>query len=50
MKVLPEYFDSSQFIQPNYSTHFTIKRPYSNYAKSIQLKFDDYYVINNNVD
>jgi hypothetical protein len=44
MKILPEYFDGSQFIQPNFNSHFTIKRPYVNYAKSINIKFEDYYV------
>lgn len=51
MKILPEYFDSSQFIQPNFNHHFTIKRPYANYAKDIQVKFEDYYVSTyNNID
>lgn len=45
MKILPEYFDAGQFIQPNFNSHFTIKRPYVNYAKDIQVKFEDYYVI-----
>ncbi len=50
MKILPEYFDAGQFIQPNYNSHFTIKRPYVNYAKDIQVKFEDYYVILSNLD
>lgn len=47
MKVFPEYFDANQFIVPNYSSHFTIKRPYSNFAKSMRLNFQDYYVFYN---
>ena len=39
MKVLPEYFDPSQFIVPQYDTHFTIKRPYTNFAKSMRLLY-----------
>ncbi len=50
MKILPEYFDSAQFIQPNYNSHFTIKRPYTNYAKNIQVKFEDYFVKLINID
>lgn len=45
MKVLPEYFDATQFITPNYEHHFIIKRPYTTFAKSMQVKFEDYYVI-----
>lgn len=45
MKVLPEYFDPTQFSVPNYESHFTIKRPYTNFAKSMAIKFEDYYVI-----
>jgi len=44
MKILPEYFDPSQFITPQYDTHFTIKRPYTNFAKSMRLNFQEYYV------
>ena len=44
MKVLPEYFDPAQFVVANYDSHFIIKRPYTNFAKSMQLKFEDYYV------
>jgi len=45
MKILPEYFDPSQFITPQYDSHFTIKRPYTNFAKSMRLNFQEYYVI-----
>lgn len=45
MKILPEYFDPSQFAVANYDTHFTIKRSYTNFAKSMTLKFEDYYVL-----
>lgn len=44
MKVLPEYFDPAQFVVANYDTHFIIKRPYTNFAKSMSVKFEDYYV------
>lgn len=44
MKILPEYFDPSQFITPQYESHFTIKRPYTNFAKSMRLNFQEYYV------
>lgn len=44
MKVFPEYFDANQFIVPNYNSHFTIKRPYTNFAKSMRLNFEDYFV------
>lgn len=44
MKVLPEYFDPAQFVVANYNSHFIIKRPYTNFAKSMSLKFEDYYV------
>ena len=45
MKVLPEYHDATQFLMPNYQSHFVIKRPYTTFAKSMSLKFEDYYVI-----
>ena len=45
MKILPEYFDGAQFETGNYDSHFSIKRPYSTFAKSMQIKFEDYYVI-----
>ncbi len=44
MKILPEYFDPAQFVVANYDSHFIIKRPYTNFAKSMALKFEDYYV------
>lgn len=44
MKVLPEYFDAHQFMVPNYGFHFIIKRPYTTFAKSMNIKFEDYYV------
>jgi len=44
MKILPEYFDRSQFAMPDYDHHFTIKRPYTTFAKSMNLAFEDYYV------
>lgn len=44
MKILPEYFDPSQFTTPQYESHFTIKRPYTNFAKSMRLNFQEYYV------
>jgi hypothetical protein len=47
MKILPEYFDGAQFQVGNYDAHFTIKRPYTTFAKSMQIKFEDYYVTKN---
>jgi hypothetical protein len=48
MKILPEFFDPTQFVVANYDTHFTVKRPYTTFAKSIGVKFEDYYVRDNN--
>ena len=50
MKVLPEYFDPSQFMVPQYDTHFTIKRPYTNFAKSSVKNFQEYYVKNKHIN
>lgn len=44
MKVLPEYFDATQFMAPAHNHHFIIKRPYTTFAKSMSIKFEDYYV------
>ena len=44
MKILPEYFDPAQFVVADYDSHFIIKRPYTNFAKSMSIKFEDYYV------
>ncbi len=44
MSVLPEYFDPNQFVQPDYDSHFTIKRPYTTFSKSMILKFEEYNV------
>lgn len=44
MKILPEYFDRAQFQTPDYDTHFIIKRPYTTFAKSMNIAFEDYYV------
>ncbi len=44
MKILPEYFDPAQFVIADYDSHFIIKRPYTNFAKSMSIKFEDYYV------
>lgn len=41
--VLPEYFDPSQYVKPDVDSHFTIKRPYTTFSKSMLIKFDDYY-------
>lgn len=44
MKILPEYFDGNQFTIGNTDHHFIIKRPYTTFAKSMQIKFEEYYV------
>ncbi len=49
MSVLPEYFDPNQFVQPDYDSHFTIKRPYTTFSKSMILKFEEYNVSLNNL-
>jgi len=45
MRVLPEYFDPTQFYLADTETHFIIKRPYTNFAKSMQINFEEYYVL-----
>jgi len=42
MKVLPEFFDPSQYVQPDMDSHFTIKRPYTTFSKSMSLQFEEY--------
>ena len=42
MKVLPEYFDPNQFKQPNRDAHFIIKRPYTNFTRSVNVDYKDY--------
>ncbi len=49
MSVLPEYFDPNQFVQPDYDSHFTIKRPYTTFSKSMILKFEEYNVRKSNI-
>lgn len=44
MKVLPEYFDPTQFHKPGLDYHFIIKRPYTTFTKSMLLQVEDYYV------
>lgn len=44
MSVLPEYFDPTTYIQPDFDSHFAIKRPYTTFAKSMNLKFSEYNV------
>lgn len=44
MSVLPEYFDPTSYDQPDHDSHFTIKRPYTTFSKSMFIKFEDYYV------
>lgn len=44
MSVLPEYFDPSQFVKNDYDHHFTIKRPYTNFSKSMMINFKEYQV------
>ena len=44
MSVMPEYFDPSAYLQPDIDSHFTIKRPYTTFSKSMILKFEDYNV------
>lgn len=44
MSVLPEYFDPSQFVKNEYDHHFTIKRPYTNFSKSMMINFKEYQV------
>ena len=51
MSVLPEYFDPSQFVKNEYDHHFTIKRPYTNFSKSMMINFKEYQVrFNFNLD
>lgn len=49
MKILPEYFDPATFAIANYDHHFIVKRPYTSFTKSMQLKFEDYYVSKDNL-
>lgn len=42
--ILPEYFDPTAFHQPGLDYHFTIKRPYTTFSKSINLDFKEYNV------
>lgn len=44
MSVLPEFFDPNMFVQPDFDSHFTIKRPYTTFSKVMTVKFDDYKV------
>ena len=41
MKVFPEYFDFNQFEMARENMH-TIKRPYINFGKTINFKFQEY--------
>ena len=41
MKVFPEYFDTQQFSMARENFH-TIKRPYINFYKTINFKFQEY--------
>lgn len=41
MKVFPEYFDPAQFFHSSQQRH-TIKRPYLNFGKTLNIKFQDY--------
>lgn len=45
MSVLPEFFDPFLFHRPNQEYHFTIKRPYTTFAKTINIEFNEYNVI-----
>ena len=42
--VLPEFFDPSMYVQPDFDSHFTIKRPYTTFSKAMLLKFNEYNV------
>ena len=44
MSVLPEYFDPFMFQQAGTDEHFTIKRPYTTFSKSINIDFKEYNV------
>jgi len=46
MSVLPEYFDPTTYIQPDFDSHFAIKRPYTTFSKSMNMKFEEYSVSN----
>eukprot|EP00997_Jenningsia_sp_PLL12_P009254 NODE_6184_length_525_cov_104.415966_g5420_i0.p1 GENE.NODE_6184_length_525_cov_104.415966_g5420_i0~~NODE_6184_length_525_cov_104.415966_g5420_i0.p1 ORF type:complete len:100 (-),score=42.15 NODE_6184_length_525_cov_104.415966_g5420_i0:185-484(-) len=41
MKVFPEYFDTNQFVMAQENMH-TIKRPYINFYKTLNFKFQEY--------
>ena len=41
MKVFPEYYDFNQFEMARENMH-TIKRPYINFGKTVQFKFQEY--------
>ena len=44
MSVLPEYFDPFLFHKPGQEYHFTIKRPYTTFSKSMNIDFKEYNV------